>query len=156
DDLFFAQGFVQAQDRLFQMDLWRRSARGRLAEVLGPNFAERDAMTRRIQTRVEPSAEWAAYGADGEPIARAFLRGITPYVACVRGRPREAFVLAGWTPDVWFPADLLNRTDAFVAGVDATEEVLRARLIDALGPGRAAAILGGDERLGDVPRGLDL
>src|SRR5262245_16339615 len=47
DDLFVAQGFVQAQDRLFQMDLWRRSAQGRLAQVLGPNFIERDAMTRR-------------------------------------------------------------------------------------------------------------
>ena len=36
DDLFMAQGFVQAQDRLFQMDLWRRSVQGRLAEILGP------------------------------------------------------------------------------------------------------------------------
>ena len=51
DDLFFAQGFVQAEDRLFQMDLWRRSAQGRLAEVLGANFVGRDAMTRRIQYR---------------------------------------------------------------------------------------------------------
>src|SRR3989304_480115 len=48
-DLFFAQGFVQAQDRLFQMDLWRRSVQGRLSEVLGLNFIERDAMTRRVQ-----------------------------------------------------------------------------------------------------------
>jgi acyl-homoserine lactone acylase PvdQ len=46
DDLFFAQGFVQAQDRLFQLDLWRRSVQGRLAEVLGPNFAERDSKVR--------------------------------------------------------------------------------------------------------------
>ena len=44
-DLFFAQGFVAAQDRLFQLDLWRRSVQGRLSEVLGPNFIERDAMT---------------------------------------------------------------------------------------------------------------
>ena len=51
EDLFFAQGFVQAQDRLFQMDLWRRSAQGRLSEVLGANFIGRDAMTRRIQYR---------------------------------------------------------------------------------------------------------
>src|SRR5579862_7563489 len=42
-DLFTAQGFVQAQDRLFQMDLWRRSVQGRLSEVLGANFIERDA-----------------------------------------------------------------------------------------------------------------
>src|SRR5439155_25077058 len=59
DDLFFAQGFVQAQDRLFQLDLWRRSVQGRLAEVLGPNFAERDASTRRMQYRGELDTEWA-------------------------------------------------------------------------------------------------
>src|SRR5499426_2131515 len=60
DDLFFAQGFVQAQDRLFQMDLWRRSAQGRLSEVLGPNFIERDAMTRRMQYRGDLEREWAS------------------------------------------------------------------------------------------------
>ena len=62
-DLFFAQGFVQAQDRLFQMDLWRRSAQGRLSEVLGANFIERDAMTRRMQYRGDMRAEWDSYGA---------------------------------------------------------------------------------------------
>src|SRR5690242_14085611 len=41
-DLFFAQGFIQAQDRLFEIDLWRRSTQGRLAEILGPEYAERD------------------------------------------------------------------------------------------------------------------
>src|ERR1700749_1669865 len=61
-DLFFAQGFVQAQDRLFQMDLWRRCVQGRLSEVLGPNFVDRDAMTRRVQYHGDLEAEWAAYG----------------------------------------------------------------------------------------------
>jgi acyl-homoserine lactone acylase PvdQ len=154
DDLFFAQGYVQAQDRLFQMDLWRRSVQGRLAEVLGPNFAERDAMTRRIQTRVDPVAEWASYPPDAEAIARAFVRGINTYVALARIRRPEPFALAGWTPDLWFPADLLNRTDAFVAGGDALEEIVRARLIDALGASHAAAVLPG-ESLRDLPRGLD-
>ena len=84
DDLFFAQGFIQAQDRLFQIDLWRRSVQGRLAEVLGPNFAERDAMTRRMQARVEPAAEWPLYGPDAEPIARAFVRGVNTSLARLR------------------------------------------------------------------------
>ena len=57
DDLFFAQGFVQAQDRLFQIDLWRRASIGRLSEVLGPNFIERDAMTRRLLPRESGEAE---------------------------------------------------------------------------------------------------
>jgi penicillin amidase len=126
DDLFFAQGFVQAQDRLFQMDLWRRSVQGRLSEVLGANFMERDAMTRRVQFRGDIAAEWAAYGADTRAIATAFVRGINAWVALARERPPEAFVLAGWLPDAWSPSDLLNRTDAFIASDDAIDEIRRA------------------------------
>src|SRR3954465_5846564 len=86
-DLFFAQGFVQAQDRLFQMDLWRRSVQGRLSEVLGPNFIERDAMTRRIQYRGDLAAEWASYGPDAQAIAEAFVRGVNAWVALAGQRP---------------------------------------------------------------------
>ncbi len=106
DDLFFAQGFVQAQDRLFQMDLWRRSVQGRLSEVLGGNFIERDSMTRRVQFRGDINGEWASYGSDtqvdcrglyprhqrlGQPGARAAARG-------VRARRLGAGVLAPRRP----------------------------------------------------------
>src|SRR5580704_3883899 len=114
-DLFFAQGFVQAQDRLFQMDLWRRSVQGRLSEVLGLNFVERDAATRRVQYRGEPAAEWASYGPDVKSIAEAFVRGVNAWVAVAREHMPEEFTLAGWQPERWSPEDLLNRTDAFVA-----------------------------------------
>ena len=83
-DLFTAQGFVQAEDRLFQMDLWRRAAQGRLSEVLGANFIERDAMTRRVQYRGDLEAEWASYGPDAQMIAEAFVRGINAWVAMAR------------------------------------------------------------------------
>jgi len=132
DDLFFAQGFVQAQDRLFQMDLWRRSAQGRLAEVLGPNFIERDAMTRRIQYRGDLDVEWASYGPDTKTIAEAFVRGINAWVALARERQPEEFVLAGWKPDFWSAVDLLNRTDAFVDSGDAIAEVRRAKLSEVI------------------------
>ena len=132
DDLFFAQGFVQAEDRLFQMDLWRRSVQGRLSEVLGPNFVERDAMTRRVQYRGDLDAEWASYGPDTQAIAAAFVRGINAWAARARERPPEEFVLAGWTPELWSPIDLLNRTDAFVASGDAVEEVSRQHLSDVI------------------------
>ena len=151
-DLFFAQGFVQAQDRLFQMDLWRRSVQGRLSEVLGPNFVERDAMTRRIQYRGDPDGEWASYGADTQSIAAAFVRGVNAWVALARERPTEEFVLAGWKPEPWSPEDLLNRTDAFVASGGALEEIFRARMVAAVGERRAAALLGGTLV---VPAGLD-
>lgn len=155
DDLFFAQGFVQAEDRLFQMDLWRRSALGRLSEVLGPNFMERDTMTRRMQYRGDLDAEWASYGPDTRAIAAAFVRGINAWVALARERPPEAFVLAGWKPERWSPLDLLNRTDAFTSSGDAIEEIFRARLVAALGAGRVDALLPRD-RSTSVPEGLDL
>src|SRR5262245_21110799 len=115
EDLFFAQGFVQAQDRLFQMDLWRRSVQGRLSQVLGANFIERDAMTRRVQYRGDLDREWASYGPDARAIAAAFVRGVNAWVTLARERPPEEFVLAGWKPEYWSPHDLLNRTDAFLA-----------------------------------------
>jgi penicillin G amidase len=140
NDLFFAQGLVQAQDRLFQMDLWRRAAQGRLSEVLGANFIERDAMTRRMQYHGDLAAEWASYGPDTQAIAGAFVRGINAWVELVADRPPEEFALAGWRPEHWKADDLLNRTDAFLTGANASDEVLRARLVAALGAGQADAL----------------
>lgn len=156
-DLFFAQGFVQAQDRLFQMDLWRRSVQGRLSEVLGPNFIERDAMTRRIQFRGDVEAEWASYGADTKAIATAFTQGINAWVSRARGQRPEDFALAGWAPEFWRPEDLLNRTDAFVASANAQDEVLRMRLVAASGVDSADLLLPtGAAGPTVIPPGLDI
>ncbi len=140
DDLFFAQGFVQAQDRLFQMDLWKRAVQGRLAEVLGANFIDRDAMTRRVQFRGDIEREWASYGPDTRRIAIAFTNGINAWVRRARVELPEEFVLAGWAPELWRPEDLLNRTDAFLASANAADDLLRARLAAAIGVSRAMQI----------------
>jgi penicillin amidase len=129
-DLFTAQGFVQAEDRLFQMDLWRRAAQGRLSQVLGPNFIERDAMTRRFQYRGDLETEWASYGPDTKAIALAFVRGVNAWVTIARARRPDAFVAAGWSPEFWSAIDLVNRTDAFVESGDAVDDARRAHLSD--------------------------
>lgn len=128
-DLFFAQGFVQAQDRLFQIDVWRRAAQGRLAEVLGANFIERDAMTRRMQYRGPMAAEWESYGPEAREIATAFVDGINAWIEHTSTHLPPEFALAGWTPEKWRAEDLLNRTESFVLSGGAREEVWRARLI---------------------------
>jgi len=153
-DLFVAQGFVQAQDRLFQMDLWRRSVQGRLSEVLGLNFVERDAATRRVQYRGDVGAEWASYGPAAKPIAEAFVRGVNAWVTIAREHVPEEFVLAGWLPELWSAEDLLNRTDAFVAS-GAELDVFRARLVAAVGEQRADAFFPGAAPY-RVPAGLDV
>jgi penicillin amidase len=135
-DLFFAQGYVQAQDRLFQMDLWRRSGQGRVSEVLGLNFVERDAATRRVQYRGDPVREWASYGPGVNSIAEAFVSGINARVAEARAHIPEEFRVAGWLPETWRAEDLLNRMDAYTSA-DVDADVFRARLVAAIGERRA-------------------
>jgi penicillin G amidase len=161
DDLFVAQGFVQAQDRLFQLDLWRRSVQGRLSQVLGPNFIDRDAMTKRVQYRGDAGVEWASYGPDARAIAAAFVRGVNAWVARARERPPEEFVLAGWKPEFWSPEDLLNRTDAFLSSGGAIADVRRLKLSEIIAEtiGRVGAPpffagLAADVRSSDVARGF--
>lgn len=141
DDLFLAQGFVQAQDRLFQMDLWKRAAQGRLAEVMGANFIQRDSMTRRIQFRGDFEREWQSYGPDTRRIAVAFTNGINEWVRLARQHLPEEFVLAGWEPELWKPEDLLNRTDTYLASSAALDDLVRARLVATLGAPRVDQLL---------------
>src|SRR5260370_2523723 len=61
DDLFFAQGFVAAQDRLFQLDLWRRLSVGETAEIVGPDAIEADTFARLLRFRGNMHAERKSY-----------------------------------------------------------------------------------------------
>jgi penicillin G amidase len=62
-DLFFAQGYVAAQDRMYQIEIWRRTGAGELAEVFGPEYVDRDRIARLVRYRGDMDAEWASYGA---------------------------------------------------------------------------------------------
>jgi penicillin amidase len=160
EDLFLAQGFVQAQDRLFQMELWRRSTQGRLAELLGPGLVERDRITRLVtRYRGDMEAEWASYDVDARRIVESFVRGINAYVDLRRGDPPLEFRLAGLDLEHWRPEDLLARAEAFVMSGNAASEVARARQVSRLGAERALALAPPDPPLPAsalVPPGLDL
>jgi penicillin G amidase len=79
-DLFFVQGFVTAQDRLFQLDWWRRIGCGDTAEVLGESRLEGDRFARLMLYRGDMQAEWTSYSPDTRDIATAFTQGIN---ACI-------------------------------------------------------------------------
>src|SRR5271170_5358230 len=102
-DLFFAQGVVAAQDRLFQMELWKRAGQGRLAEILGPSALPRDVNARALRYRGDMQAEYESYAPDTRAILTAFTDGINSYIASLTtaggpGLPIE-FQLAGFSPD---------------------------------------------------------
>ena len=65
NDLFFAQGYAAAKDRLFQFEIWRRQATGTTAEILGPQEIERDYGTRLFRFRGDMTAEMQHYHPEG-------------------------------------------------------------------------------------------
>ena len=105
EDLVMAQGYVMAQDRLWQMDLLRRAAAGELSEIFGSAALEVDEENRTLGMRL--AAERAA--ADSTPEIRALLesyaRGVNAYIAERRGRLPVEFIILGYKPRPWTPAD---------------------------------------------------
>lgn len=160
-DLFFSQGYVAAQDRLFQMEMWKRSGQGRLSEVLGSSTVERDINARRLQYRGDMRAEYASYAPDTEAILAAFTDGINAYIASRtgsggRGLPVE-FQLAGFAPERWRPSDCLNRMAAFSMTGNAVRELYFARAITDLGIERATSIMDFDPPVSEpAPKDVDL
>ncbi|MGB8472598.1 MAG: penicillin acylase family protein [Candidatus Acidiferrum sp.] len=144
-DLFFAQGFVVAQDRLFQMELWKRSGEGRLAEILGPAFVQRDVNARLLRYRGDMDAEYKSYAPDTKQILEAFTSGINAYIEEIqkpggRGLPLE-FELAGFKPEPWKPEDCLNRLAAYSMTGNGVRELHNAQLVALLGAQKATELL---------------
>lgn len=160
-DLFFAQGFVAAQDRLFQMEMWKRSGQGRLAEVLGPSELETDHFARLLRYRGNMEAEYSSYAPDARPILEAFTAGINAFISDAT-RPGGhqlpvEFRLAGFLPEPWKPEDCLSRMAAFSMTGNAKDELRDAHLLAKFGPTIAARLLRLDPEIQlDPARGLDL
>ena len=159
-DLFFAQGIVAAQDRLFQMELWKRAGQGRLAEVLGKSAVERDHYARLLKYRGEMVAEYKSYAPDAQEILKAFTAGINAYIRFLTssagpGLPIE-FQLAGFKPEPWKPEDCLSRMAAYSMTGNAHAELVDALLLSKLGADKAQQILDPDPAVKlDPAEGVD-
>ena len=102
DDLFLAQGYVMAQDRLWQMEMWRRWHEGRLSEIFGPEAFDYDLRTRQMMFRGPwDESEWTSYHPDGERIFTAYANGVNAYISQNRDNLPVEFQLTGVQPDPW-------------------------------------------------------
>src|SRR5262249_43062171 len=143
-DLFFAQGYRAAQDRLFQMEIWRRAGEGRLAEVLGASYVTRDRLARLFAYRGDTIAEWKSYAPDAKPIIRAFVGGVNAYIAEVRAKPAKLpieFSLLGFQPEPWTPSVPLTRVTSLSGVSNGASELLHARLVALVGAKQADALI---------------
>ena len=158
-DAFVAQGWNAARDRLWQIDLWRRSGLGELSAALGSAYAAQDRAIRLFVYRGDMDREWAAYGADAKEHTRAFVAGINAYVAAVRRDPAllpREFALAGYEPAFWKAEDVVRiRNHGLVVGVG--EQLLRAEATCKAGLDAAGLLLKVSPPWTPiVPEGLDL
>lgn len=133
-DLFFAQGYAAASDRLFQFELWRRRATGTVAEILGPRELRRDIGARLHRYRGDLDAELHHYHPRGKAIVEAFVAGVNARVDEMLANPERLpieFRMLGIVPGHWTPAVVISRHQALTANV--TNEVSYLRAIRAIG-----------------------
>src|SRR5262245_5307752 len=100
-DLFFAQGYAAAKDRLFQFELWRRQATGTVAEILGRRELKRDIGARLHMFRGDLKSELNWYDPHGEAIITGYVRGVNAYIAAALrnlAAPPLDFRMLGITP----------------------------------------------------------
>jgi penicillin amidase len=158
-DLFFAQGFNAARDRLFQLELWRRKATGTLAEILGPEALQQDIGARLFRFRTDIRRELAHYHPDGEEIVNSFVDGYNAYVAETEKDPSLLpleFRLLGIQPGRWTPEVVVSRHNGLYR--NASDEIKIAQLVREVGPEKTTELLPLSPRIPDLKpaSGLEL
>ena len=129
-DLFFAQGYCAAKDRLFQFETWRRQATGTAAEILGPKELKRDIGARLFRFRGNFQQEWEHYHPQGKEIILAFTDGINARIREVRQHPEllpDVFKKLNLQPEYWTPEVVISRHASIM--YNANQELNFARAV---------------------------
>jgi penicillin amidase len=141
-DAFFAQGYVQAQDRLWQMELGRRLASGRLAEVFGSETLEADRLLRRVGLHRAAQTEVSRAGSEGLTYLEAYAAGVNAFLDTVGRRLPPEFLILRFRPAHWTPADSLaiGKYVAWMLSGNWDTEIVRSWVVERLGPQVAAQV----------------
>lgn len=138
EDLFFAQGFLAAKDRLFQFELWRRQATGTLAEILGERELERDRGVRLFKFRGDKETELRRYHPRGVEILDAFVAGINSYIEEARKNPETLpieFQMLNLLPEFWTWEVVISRHQGLLENV--SDELNISRVVSKIGVEKA-------------------
>jgi penicillin amidase len=127
DDLFAAQGYVTAQDRLWQMDTYRRNANGELAEILGPSLVKHDVAQRVLQFRRTAQRLYATMPAEDRRRFDAYARGVNLFIDQHRDTLPPEFRLLHYKPKPWSGADCLSVGTMMIETLDSRWDVKLAR-----------------------------
>ena len=147
-DLLFAQGYVHAQDRFWQMEFWRRLSFGRLAEVLGRSALPTDRFVRTVGWHRAAAQDWEAADPETRAALEAYAEGVNAYISTHKGRLGLEFTLLGLTgktfdPEPWTPVHSIawGKVMAWDLGGNMTHELVRAGIIARLGTGAVSDLM---------------
>ena len=119
-DLFFAQGYSAARDRLFQFEIWRAQATGTTAEILGPRAIARDHGTRLFKFRGDMTSEMNHYHPRGVDIITSFVHGVNAYIDEALQDPDALPLplrLMGIQPKHWTPEVVISRHQGLLGNI---------------------------------------
>ncbi len=139
EDLFFGQGFAHVQDRLWQMELTRRIALGRLSEIFGADALPADRIARTLGFGRCGEGDWAALSGDElAPLLEAYVRGINSAIAAKGKKLPLEFRLLEFAPEPWTPSDVLafGRFVGFQMSYGWLHEIVRMQVAAAVGAER--------------------
>ncbi|GIZ51237.1 penicillin acylase family protein [Noviherbaspirillum aridicola] len=131
EDAWHALGYLHAQDRLWQLEMNRRIASGRMAEILGPNAADTDRFLRTLGVRRNAERILQRLAPETRAVLDAYARGVNAWLSTRSGPLPPEFLLTGApAPEPWQPADSLGWQTmmAWDLGANWTQELLRMRL----------------------------
>jgi penicillin G amidase len=157
-DLYFGAGYVEGQDRLWQTEIFYRTAAGRLAELLGPDALQSDQLVRLLfGSRARISALLQASSPAVKTIIASYVAGLNTWVsdATMSGQLPLEYGAFGLTPHIWTPEDVLATYTFFTAfngsfGADELDNAQAAAdLVQRLGPQEAAAVFADTHTLDD-------
>jgi penicillin amidase len=140
-DLYFAQGFVHAQDRLWQMDFYRRAVEGKISEMAGAEGLPVDRLMRTLGIRRVAEREADALEPELRALLERFCAGVNAAAATAKALPFEMQLLRlDFAP--WRPVDVLSlgKLLAFGLSTNWERELLRADMLRALGPELSARL----------------
>ncbi len=134
-DLFFAQGYVQAQDRLWQMEMIRRLTSGTLSEVLGEVTLDTDRYMRIIGLRRTAEQNWAKLDETSRSTLEIYAQGVNAYITTHRDRLPIEYTILGISPEPWTPVNSLEVGNllALNMGLNQWREIGRAELAAKVG-----------------------
>jgi penicillin G amidase len=143
DDAHFALGFVHAQDRLWQMEMNRRIAAGRLAEVLGESALDTDKFFRTLGVRHAAQANLEFLDSETLAALASYAAGVNAYLKSRTGPLPPEFLILGVEPQPWEPADSVawGKMMAWDLGGNWRTELLRLRLSQKLTPQQISEFL---------------